>query len=126
MKRVINCGYKFEQRGNSYYMTSTSTHNTYKVDMEELDDNDISGYCTFQMAIVKPYDDADYAWAKYDGSTIMCFQKGKLVDYLGGLLNNISNEFKFMVPTQAINSFKVDYNWQFYRNYLLGYEYDPN
>lgn len=84
MKRVINCGYKFEQRGNSYYMTSTSTHNTYKVDMEELDDNDISGYCTFQMAIVKPYDDADYAWAKYDGSTIMCFQKGKLVDYLGG------------------------------------------
>lgn len=49
-----------------------------------------------------------------------------VVDYLGGLLNNISNEFKFMVPIQSLNSYKVDYNWQFYREYLLGYEYDPN
>lgn len=85
MKRVINCGYKLEQKGNAYYMTSTSTHNRYKVSIGETDDNTVDGYCTFQMSIIKPYDDAEYAWAKYDGSTIKCFQDGKLVDYLNGI-----------------------------------------
>ncbi len=85
MKRVINCGYKFEQAKNGYYITSTSTHNRYKVNIWEIDDNAVDGYFTFQMSIIKPYDDAEYAWAKYDGSTIKCFQNGKLVDYLSGI-----------------------------------------
>ena len=49
-----------------------------------------------------------------------------VVDYLGGLLNNVSSDFKFMVPSQSLNSYKVDYNWQFYSAYLMGYEYDPD
>lgn len=85
MKKVVNCGYKAEQKGNTYYMTSNSTHNRYKVDIGKTDDNTVDGYCTFQMSIIKPYDDAEYAWAKYDGSTIKCFQDGKLVDYLEGV-----------------------------------------
>lgn len=86
MKRVINCGYKFESFSDDrFYMTSTSTNNKYRILILDKDENETDGYVKFQMSIVKPYDDADYAWAQYDGSTIKCFQDGKLVDYLDGV-----------------------------------------
>jgi len=86
MKRVINCGYKFEPFSDDrFYMTSTSTHNKYVVKILDRDEDEIDGYIKFQMSIVKPYDDADYAWAEYDGSTIKCYQNNRLVDRMNGL-----------------------------------------
>ncbi len=46
-----------------------------------------------------------------------------VVDYLGGLFNNVSNDIKVFVPNESLNSYKVDYNWQFYSKYLIGYDY---
>lgn len=46
-----------------------------------------------------------------------------VVDYLGGLFENVSSDLKVYVPSIALASFKVDYNWQFYSKYLVGYDY---
>ena len=47
-----------------------------------------------------------------------------VVDYLGGLINNVNPEFKFMVPFSSLNDYRTDYNWQFYSSYLEGYYYE--
>ena len=49
-----------------------------------------------------------------------------IVDYLGNFINDAPNDFVIMVPNESLNSYKVDYNWQFYRNYLRGYDYEEN
>lgn len=46
------------------------------------------------------------------------------VDYAGGLIKSVSTEFRIAVPNQSLFSFKVDYYWQFYKDYLIGYDYD--
>ena len=43
------------------------------------------------------------------------------VDFTGGLINNVKQGFKIMVPRDSYQSYLTDYNWQFYKNYLEAY-----
>lgn len=36
----------------------------------------------FQMSELHPYDDADYAWAKFDGGNVKFYRSGKLIDQM--------------------------------------------
>ncbi|MBQ6730409.1 MAG: hypothetical protein IJR08_00645 [Bacilli bacterium] len=49
-----------------------------------------------------------------------------VVSYLGDFISDASNDFVIYVPNQSLNSYKVDYNWQFYSQYLRGYDYEEN
>ena len=48
------------------------------------------------------------------------------VDFSGGLINNVNTHFRIYVPSQSLASYKTDYNWQFYRDYLEGYDYEES
>lgn len=40
------------------------------------------------------------------------------VDFTGGLIKNVSEAFKFYVPSSSYQAYLTDYNWQFYKHYL--------
>lgn len=46
---------------------------------------------------------------------------GIIVDFTGGLLGDVSSDFRFYVPEESLDAYRADYYWQAYYEYLAGY-----